>query len=315
MARKLRWIGLALLGISLTGCVSQEKYTAVKLQVDDLTQRLAASETDSSTARAERDAYKAQLDQVRANGGNYTALLTNQQQQIADLTSQNSELNQKLADAIAKQGTYQAGPLPAALSSALTDFASANSDLVDFDAARGTVKFKSDVLFPPGSAILTSNAREAISRFSRILNSSAASGYELMVCGHTDSTPVVNVSTIRAGNLNNWYLSAHRAISVGTELIASHVSARRIAVVGYADQRPVASNATESGKAQNRRVEVLILPTTVQASAPPVASAASYDDSAPVRPQMIAPAPQASQFNKDSSAASTDETPAMRGNK
>jgi hypothetical protein len=45
-------------------------------------------------------------------------------------------------------------------------------------------------------------------------------------------------------------------------------------VTGYADQRPVASNNSEGGKAQNRRVEVLILPTTVRsnAMAPTIAS-------------------------------------------
>ena len=38
----------------------------------------------------------------------------------------------------------------------------------------------------------------------------------------------------------------------------------RIGVTGYAEYRPVASNSTDSGRAQNRRVEVLILPTTVR---------------------------------------------------
>jgi hypothetical protein len=72
--------------------------------------------------------------------------------------------------------------------------------------------------------------------------------------------PVNRAETIKQGHRDNWYLSAHRAISVGKALQKNQVSAYRLAMVGYADQRPVASNATEDGRAKNRRVELLILP-------------------------------------------------------
>src|SRR5206468_8868986 len=101
--------------------------------------------------------------------------------------------------------------LPEPLTNELRAFAAANPDLVDFDAARGIVKFKSDVTFATGSADVTPKAKEAIDRFAAILNSGAASGYELVVAGHTDNTRVVNEKTIAAGHKDNWYLSAHRA--------------------------------------------------------------------------------------------------------
>ena len=81
-----------------------------------------------------------------------------------------------------------------------------------------------------------------------------------MVAGHTDAMPVNRAETIKQGHRDNWYLSAHRAISVGKALQKNQVSPFRLAMVGYADQRPVASNATEDGRAKNRRVELLILP-------------------------------------------------------
>ncbi|MEO6436266.1 MAG: OmpA family protein, partial [Tepidisphaeraceae bacterium] len=80
------------------------------------------------------------------------------------------------------------------------------------------------------------------------------------------NTNVVNPATVQAGHKNNWYLSAHRAISVGSELQGQRINSQRLAVTGYADQRPIASNASESGKQQNRRVEVLILPTQVRST-------------------------------------------------
>jgi chemotaxis protein MotB len=149
----------------------------------------------------------------------------------------------------------------------LQAFATEHPDLVDFDSARGMVKFKSDLTFAVGDASLTPAAKAAIVRFAAILNSPAASGYELMVAGHTDNQRVSNPRTIAAGNKDNWYLSCHRAISVGDELISSRISPNRIEVAGYADQRPIASNGSSAGQAQNRRVEVLILPTQVHGSA------------------------------------------------
>jgi chemotaxis protein MotB len=149
------------------------------------------------------------------------------------------------------------------LNNELTAFAQENPDLVDFDSARGTVKFKSDVVFAVGDATLTGKAKEVIDRFAKILNSANASQYELLIAGHTDNQPVRNRATIAAGNKDNWYLSSHRAISVGDELMKNGVNQARVGVIGYADQRPIASNSSPTGQQQNRRVEVLILPNAV----------------------------------------------------
>ncbi|MGH7178851.1 MAG: OmpA/MotB family protein, partial [Tepidisphaeraceae bacterium] len=138
---------------------------------------------------------------------------------------------------------------------------------------------------------LTGKAKEVITRFASILNSGSASGYELLVAGHTDNQRVVNPRTISAGHKDNWFLSAHRAISVAEALMSDRVSPQRIGVVGYAEQRPIASNGSETTRAQNRRVEVLILPTTVRGG--PVAT-----DTHPATPRNL---------NKDT--ANTDSKP------
>src|SRR5439155_3135486 len=210
MARMAKLIGTVVLGLALTGCVSQEKYNALKLDRDGLAEQLAKSQSDASSARAEADSYKNQLALLSQNGGNLTGLVENYRQQLASLQAQNDELNRKYAEAMARPTGGMA--LPAALSNELQDFANKNPDLVDFDAAHGIVKFKSDVTFASGSAEVTGKAKEAIIRFSQILNSPAASGYELLVAGHTDNQRVSNPETIKRGHLDNWYLSAHRAI-------------------------------------------------------------------------------------------------------
>jgi chemotaxis protein MotB len=294
----VRFAGLAFLGVALTGCVSNEKYQAQKLAHDALVEQLADAQRDASSARAEAEAYKNQLTMLGANGNSKDAMLVNLQQQNGDLQRQLEELNRRYEEAVGRLGTTAV--LPADLTNVLEEFAQAYPDMVDFDSAKGIVKFKSDVVFDPGSAQVTQNARQAVARFAGILNSPQARGYELMVVGHTDNTRVVNPATIKAGHLDNWHLSAHRAIAVGNEMQRDGVSAERLTVAGCADQRPVASNATTQGKAQNRRVEVLILPNTVRTgvargNAPARAAAA------PTRP--AAGAARRADLNKDTAGA------------
>ncbi|MGO4439549.1 OmpA family protein [Rhizobium sp. RAF56] len=71
--------------------------------------------------------------------------------------------------------------------------------------------------------------------------------------GHTDST----------GSLqHNQDLSQRRAISVARLLGSQGIDQRRVSAVGFGPSQPIASNATEAGRAQNRRVEIQIAPIT-----------------------------------------------------
>jgi chemotaxis protein MotB len=267
MARKHKWLGLALLTLSLTGCVSQEKYNAMKLRADQLAEQQGQSDAEAQRQRAQADAYKQQLDMFASKGTTVDAMNANLNQQNQALAAQAAEWKAKYEDELKHPATIlQVGSsaLPEKLTSELSAFANANPDMVDFDSARGVVKFKSDVTFASGSTEVNSRAVGVIQRFAQILNSSSAVGYELMVAGHTDNAPVVRADTKAAGNYDNWYLSTHRAIAVAAELVKTGVSSSRLGVAGYADKRPIASNASEAGKQQNRRVEILILPTTVR---------------------------------------------------
>src|SRR3954452_17076804 len=100
MARMAKLIGTVVLGIALTGCVSQEKYNALKLDRDGLAEQLAKSQSDASTARAEADSYKNQLALLNQNGGSLTGLVENYRQQNAALQAQLDELNRKYAEAL-----------------------------------------------------------------------------------------------------------------------------------------------------------------------------------------------------------------------
>jgi chemotaxis protein MotB len=287
------FIPLAALVLTV-GCVPQEKYNAARLALEAANERFASADAQAKAATAESDVLRSQLQAIMANSNNQGGLVGNLTQQLTELQGRYAKLEGDFERAMQNTGVIQV--LPEAVSSALTEFAKLNPDLVDFDASRGIVKFKSDVTFNTGSADVRSDARTAIARFAEILNSPAASGYELQIAGHTDSQRVSSQATKSAGHHDNWYLSSHRAISVGKELQNQRVDARRIAVVGYADQHPIASNASEAGRSQNRRVEVVILPSQIRTAG---ASVPAGEENA-----QPAAAKRGGEINKDTTGGS-----------
>lgn len=78
---------------------------------------------------------------------------------------------------------------------------------------------------------------------------------DILVEGHTDNRPIVSDRYP-----SNWELSTARAAQVVRFLIdAGQIAPQRLAAVGYADSKPVASNDTPEGRATNRRVEIVLL--------------------------------------------------------
>lgn len=111
-------------------------------------------------------------------------------------------------------------------------------------------------LIMPGAITFPSNQSNVMSSFYPVLDAVADVLKEynkttITVSGHTDSTGRADA---------NMTLSQSRASAVSQYLISRGVAGARINSVGYGISRPVADNSTEAGKAQNRRVEVLINP-------------------------------------------------------
>ncbi len=105
--------------------------------------------------------------------------------------------------------------------------------------------------FAPGEAALREDARTPVDTLADALG---ASGAQVRVEGHTDSTPI---STARYPS--NWELSAARASAVLARLSARGLPTSRLSVAGYAGERPFADNSTPEGRALNRRVDLVIL--------------------------------------------------------
>lgn len=104
------------------------------------------------------------------------------------------------------------------------------------------------VEFEPGSAVLRPAGVALLDEMARTLSS--MKDKRVLVIGHTDA---------QGGHAANVALSQARADAVRTYLISRGLSAGHVSTVGVGPDRPVASNATEAGRARNRRIEFQIV--------------------------------------------------------
>jgi len=111
------------------------------------------------------------------------------------------------------------------------------------------VAMSSDVLFSSGSANLYPGGRDKLRQFAGVLNRYPRTNIQIV--GHTDS---------RGSEQSNNELSQRRAKAVADELTAAGVSASRISTRGVGASQPVATDDTPEGRAQNRRVEIIVEP-------------------------------------------------------
>ncbi len=240
--------------IITSGCVSEQDYKDLKLQNAAQERRIRELESQYQAAALELDKLKRELD---ATGGRSSVEMNTLQQKVAALEEELAK-KRALIDAMQKQ-LLGATQLPAELSSMLEDWAR-GSDLVTFDAERGIVKFKSDLLFEKGSDEVAPTATEAVKALCRILNTEQGKEFDIIIAGHTDDVPVLKPET-RAKHPNNWYLSAHRAISVLDVMTGNGIASERASVRGFGEYRPVVPNEpNKKGNPQNRRVEIYIVP-------------------------------------------------------
>ena len=114
------------------------------------------------------------------------------------------------------------------------------------------IRLKEKALFASGSASLQGQAEQIVPVIAALLSSLPE---RVTISGHTDNVPI---STAQFPS--NWELSSSRAVNLMRGLMGAQPSLNpaRFSALGYSEYRPIASNDTEEGRAQNRRVEVFI---------------------------------------------------------
>jgi chemotaxis protein MotB len=114
-----------------------------------------------------------------------------------------------------------------------------------------TVEINASVLFAPGESVLQPSSIETLTAVAKVL---AEVDNPIQVEGHTDNVPIKSPLFP-----SNWELSSARAGSVVRLFTEQGVPPARLVAIGYADNRPLDTNATPEGRARNRRVNILIM--------------------------------------------------------
>ena len=249
-----------LMSVVLTGCVSQGEYDALKFaqrNCEAERERLAVELAGAQNTNRTLEAEIARLKDLLKNREDIITALRQQMGGTKEALEKMADIYKKLAD---KQNAvpFIQAPLPPKVTSALEEFAK-NHPGVTFDAEKGVLKFSSDLLFDLGSANVKPEAQQALADFAKIMDMADAADFDAVVVGHTDNVRIARAAT-RAQHPTNWHLSVHRAISVMEVLKNAGVAETRMGVMGYGEFRPVAPNTTTANKAQNRRVEIYLVP-------------------------------------------------------
>jgi outer membrane protein OmpA-like peptidoglycan-associated protein len=210
-----------------------------------VTLRKQAAERQLNADNAKRDAEAAaQQSQLQAQQSQLEAERARAAQAEADADRARAEAAAAEAQAraaAANKSATDANAVRERLRSQL------NSVLATSESARGLIVNMSDVLFDTGRYTLKPNTQISLAKVSGILQ--AYPGLKVQVEGYTDSV---------GSDEYNQKLSENRADAVRDFLVTQGVQPDNISATGYGKAKPVADNATPQGRAQNRRVNLVV---------------------------------------------------------
>lgn len=233
----------------------------------------AEQAAQASQADAERQAAQRAQAEAAARESEARAAEARAAQQQADAQAAQARAAQQAAEQSAQAAAQQAEQMRERLKNQL------NQVLQTTESARGLIVNMSDVLFDFNKYTLKPETREKLAKVSGILL--AYPGLKLQVEGYTDNI---------GSDEYNQKLSEERADGVRDYLVSQGVSDANITAQGFGKTHFVADNSTNAGRAQNRRVQLVVSGDAigVQEAAP---GAASQTQPAPPPPSNAAPPP------------------------
>jgi outer membrane protein OmpA-like peptidoglycan-associated protein len=210
-------------------------------------QQLAMQQAQAAAQQAQIDAQQQALKRAQADAAAAQA----------EAAAANARAAQAAAEHSAQQATNQTEEMRERLRAQLSQV------LQTQETARGLIVNMSDVLFDTAKYTLKPEAREKLAKVSGILL--AYPNLKVQVEGYTDNV---------GGDQYNLTLSQQRGDAVRAYLVSQGVSPDNISATGYGMSNPIADNATAAGRAQNRRVQMVVSGSSigVQQSQPSAAN-------------------------------------------
>jgi chemotaxis protein MotB len=213
-------------------------------------------DTQLSSTKGEYDALQEAVRKAEADRAAAQRRADELAAELAAAQNQLASTRDSLNDTKGRLDTIQAS-----LQKKQEDYESLRQELADLNVqleqtSRGlTMTIVDQLLFTPGQADLSVDGRQLLGQIANIIETNFP-GRELLIEGHTDNQPIVH-----SGWRSNWELGAGRALTVLHELVDQHgFDPRNLSATSFGEHRPAASNATPTGRAENRRSVIVILP-------------------------------------------------------
>ncbi len=241
------------------GChPSQEEFDAEVARANELQSQLEAAQRDRDAlqtqiaeAQARNDAIAEQLQRMGADveslRGHNATLQTDREALAASLAETQralEELRERQRQAEARLATFRG------LLERFRSMIQSGQLRIRIDRNRMIVELPAGVLFDSGRSDLKPAGQAALAEVAAVLRQ--IPDREFQIAGHTDNVPL--------RGSDNWTLSTQRATTVLRYLVQNQVPANRLSAAGYADTQPVASNDTDAGRQQNRRIDIVLVP-------------------------------------------------------
>lgn len=233
---------------------SQEELDAANARASELDAQLATSRREAQAIQERMDALQSQngelISRLRALGQNVESLegeRSNLQATLDETQRALEQLRERERQAQARLATFRN------LIERFRSMIESGQLRVRIVRNRMVVELPEGVLFDSGRAELKEAGQQTLAQVAGVL--AQIPGREFQIAGHTDNVPI---RTRRFAN--NWELSTQRAVNVAQYVIEQGVPANRISAAGYADTQPVTSNDSDEGRAQNRRIEIVLVP-------------------------------------------------------
>lgn len=238
-----------------------DRERALKARIADLEKQQADLDARLKAALAERDGLRKSLDDTTALAGELKKRLEKLGQNVDKLTSEKGQLARVLDDAKARLEELRKQKLAAearaatfrSLMEKLRSMIDAGQLKVVIRDGRMLIALESDVLFDSGKTTLKPAGQTALAKVAGVLASITDRKYQ--VAGHTDDVPIHT-----AHFASNWELSTARAVEVVKFLISNGMKPQQLSAAGFGEFDPVVPNTTPEQRAQNRRIEIVLLP-------------------------------------------------------
>lgn len=238
-----------------------EREHTLTARIADLEKARTDLEAKLSATLAEKDALQKSLDDTTALAGELKGRLEKLGQNVDKLTSEKGQLSRVLEDAKARLEELRKQKLAAdaraatfrSLMEKLRSMIDAGQLKVVIREGRMLIALDSDVLFDSGKTSLKPVGETALAKLAGVL--AAINDRKYQVAGHTDDVPI---HTARFAS--NWELSTARAVEVVRFLIINGMKPQQLSAAGFGEFDPAVANDSIEHRAQNRRIEIVLLP-------------------------------------------------------